>query len=425
MQLSVTRKAKKLVIILVLTAIALMLLPVGVGAVGLGVNPPQIDLKNALRGTTYEEEILVFNPDETENTYGLDATEDIASWVSYSLPDNPTVPINGITVPAKSNRQVIANITIPEDTPNGMYSAMLLVIALPPGMEPQEGQVGVGMQIPVQLNIDVTGTQLLEGKVNDISTQDAETGYPLTIKVAFVNTGNVTAVPLIETDITYKGEKVDSFSHNSTKVSSGKAQLIEADWDTTGKAPSDYSANVKVTLDGKLLAEKELPFKILPLGTLTRAGELKELSYDGNGYLGFIAKIQAVFVNKGEIETFAKFTGEVYKDGNLIQTISSEELLVKRSQEATLIAYFEPKEEGTFTIKGLVTYEGKQTDIKEINYNAKALHDITLPPKTTTEAPATAGNSKTWLYVIIGVVGAIVIAGVVVTLLRRKRLTKT
>jgi hypothetical protein len=420
MQLSVTRKAKRLVVLIVLTAIALMLVPGGVGAVGLGVSPPQIDIKNALRGTTYEEQITVFNPDETTNTYGLDTTEEIASWVSYSLPDNPKIPVHSVSIPAKSNRAVIANIAIPGDTPNGLYSAQLLVTVLPPGAEGEQTGVGVGMQIPITLNIDVTGTQLIAGKVNDISTQDAETGYPLTIKVAFVNTGNVTAAPLIETDITYKGEKVDSFSHNSTKVSSGNAQLIQADWDTTGKAPADYLAKTKVTLDGKILMEKELTFKILPLGTLTRAGELKELSYDGNGIRGYVVKVMAVFANKGQIETFAEFNGEVYFGGNLIEAISSEKLLVKQYQEATLVAYFNPAEPGTYTVKGHITYEGKQTDTKEITYKAEALHDITKPPETT-EAQTQAGNSKTWLYVAIGVVAVIVIAVVVVLLIRRRR----
>jgi hypothetical protein len=401
----------------IMAALILLVVSSPVAGLGLGVSPPQIVIHEALRGTTYEEIITVYNPDASANTYGLAASDNITGWVSYYRPDNTNTAIKSILVPAKSTQPVLVKFAIPAETPNGHYDGQLVVIATPEAQkETGESGVGVGMQIPVLVSIEVTGTQVISGKVNDIGAENVEVGYSLRIVVSFENTGNVAAAPLIQTTVLYNNENVAAFSSENTSVAVHRTQLLEVEWNTTGKAPARYLAKVVASLDGKVLAEKDLPFEILPLGTLSRSGEIKEVVIEGTAIVNFTSKVKATFMNIGQIDTMAEFTGEVYLNGNLVQAITSDELLVKRGKQEVLTAYFTPQQPGKYTIKVQVTYEGKKSDVKEVNLDVKALTDITLTPK-----PNPVAKSPILLYTVIGVVLVALIGVIVVLTMRRKK----
>jgi hypothetical protein len=400
---------------------------------GLGVTPPQLEITDALRGNTYEENIIVFNTDNVTHSYGLTTTDNLASWVSYYLPDDPDTAITSIEVAGRDengvgSKTVLVKIAIPADTPNDTYEGQLLITAV--AGEASESGVGVGMQVPVLVSIDVTGTQIISGKVTDILAEDVEVGYPLRVIVMFQNTGNVAEAPTIETTITYKGEDVANFISDSTKVAPGKAGNIEVEWDTTGNAPAEYAAKVVVSLNGEVLKQKAIVFNILPLGQLTRSGEITDVTIEGSTVVGITCKVQATFKNTGQIDTNVYFTGEAYLGDTFIQVITSDTLLVKRGQEGVLTAYYNPEQGGDITLKIQANYEGKLSEIKEIAVEVIILHDITLSPKPSEEAQtqasstalATQSQSSAPLY---GAVGAIVviIAGIfgVGTLRKRKQ----
>jgi hypothetical protein len=398
-------------------------------AVGVGVSPPFLDIDDALRGTTYEEYITVFNTDNSStNTYGLAAYEDISGWVSYYLPESPDTTITSIDIPARGTQRVLVKIAIPADIPNGAYNGMLSISAM--ATASGEGSVGVGLEAPVVVTIQVTGTQNISGKVNDILAYDVEVGYPLRLIVMFENTGNVAADPLIEATIDYKGTKVANFSSNGTKIAAGTTGNIEAEWDTTGNAPAEYTAEVTVSLDGKVLMQKDVPFNILPLGELTRSGELKDIIIDNAAIVGKPLKVQATFENTGQIDTNVYFTGEVYLEGNLIQVMTSDTLLVKHGQQEVLTAYFTPEQDGDLNIKVQATFEGKKSNIQEINITAIALKDIVSPPKssattateeqTTTQSSTSTSTSQIGLYAGVGAV-VVVLGGIVGVGTIRKR----
>jgi hypothetical protein len=402
---------------------SLLLLAVSnpVAGLGLGVSPEKIVIQDALRGYTYEEYIKAYNPDDAENTYGLAASDNITGWVSYYLPDKPDTAITSILIPPKSNQRLLVKFAIPAETPNGSYDGELLVIVKPEAqVETGEGGVGVGLQIPVLVSIEVTGTQFISGKVNDIKAEKIEVGYPLRIVVYFENTGNVAATPLIQTTVLYNNENIAAFSSDDTTVAVHRTQLVEVEWNTTGKAPAQYLAKVVASLDGKVLAEKDLPFEILPLGTLSRSGEIKDVVIDGTTIVNFTSKVIATFANTGQIDTMAEFTGEVYLDGNLVQTITSDKLLVKRGNQEALTAYFTPEKPGKYTIKVQVNYEGKKSDVKEVNLDITALKDITLTPKSNPDGSGGA-NSFNLLYPIGGGVAILIFAAVVLFAVKRSR----
>lgn len=195
----------------IIAALSLCIAAIPAAAMGLGVTPPFLTIDSALRGTTYEEYVTIFNPDTQVNTFGLTASDNISGWVSYYLPDSPDTAITSIDVPAQSNQRILVKIAIPADTPNGPYDGQLIITAMTkaPG-ESGESNVSVGMQVPVIVNITVTGTQVISGRVNDVLAYDVEVGYPLRLIVMYENTGNVAAAPLIEATITYKARAMIS-----------------------------------------------------------------------------------------------------------------------------------------------------------------------------------------------------------------------
>ncbi len=204
-----------------------------------------------------------------------------------------------------------------------------------------------------------------------IFTENIEPGYPLKITTRFENTGNVVVKPEIVVTILQDTNIIDSFSHETTSVKSGRTQPIIAEWMTTAaNIPSDYTVNVDVLLNGNIIKSDNLSFKILPVGTLTKSGNLTNIYIEGEPAVGNVVKIKAYFTNTGQIETRAKFSAEVYNNNELIDTISSDELTAPKNEETVLISYLKITEPGDYLIKGKVIYSGKETPVEEVSLKA-------------------------------------------------------
>ncbi|GAI80418.1 unnamed protein product, partial [marine sediment metagenome] len=184
-----------------------------------------------------------------------------------------------------------------------------------------------------------------------------EVNYPLQIKISFKNTGNVVAKPQIAVEISSNGAIVDSVSFEDTKIKPEKIEVIPVEWDTTGRQAGNYSAHVVVSLGGTNIGEKGLEFAILPLGTLSRSGMLTEISLQGEPKQASLVSILATFVNTGQIDTRAKFTGEVYCNGDLIDVIESGEILIAVGESGVLKSYLRLENSGNYQINGYINFD--------------------------------------------------------------------
>ena len=347
---------------------------------GIGVAPSTLEINDAMRGVELERTLKVFNPSDGANGYTFDVSGEAGSWISFYEEGDPLTLIKNVTIPGKGSALIRVRFNIPENASNRKYEARIFVATA--AAEEDEGVSGQAIKLgaPIAVTIVVTGTQILTGIVKSITTTDTEINYPLRIKVEFQNTGNVVARPEIEVKITKNGTMIDRFTHRETWVKVNIKDIIPAEWDTSGKESGDYEANISVSLGGKVLVTKELPFKLLPVGTLSREGDLTCISCEGKPLVGKTLKILAPFANTGEIDTKAKFVGEVYIDGDLVDTVNSEELLVPMKETGTLIAYLKIEQDGSYTIKGHAIYEGKTTETKELSFVVEA--ESTPTPKS-------------------------------------------
>lgn len=355
----------KIVTIVAVLLLALLLFPQSASAIGVAIGPAEIEIADALRGSEYIRDLSVFNPEDEAARYVIGVEGEGAGWVSLLELDDSTVSIDSISVPGKGKEQFLVKIKVPPDAANGTHTATIYAETVPVGSS-ENGSISTTLRAPVSLTIKVTGTQVLAGEVGDISASDIEVNYPLRIKAEFTNTGNVLARPRIYVSITQGDVFVDSFAASDTEVAVDGRQIIPLEWKTDGKAVGKYLAAVAVSLEGKVLASQDIPFEILPAGTLTRNGMIDSLTLKGEPRLGGMTKVVAGFSNTGQIDTKAKFVGEVYLDGALVSTLESEEVLTPVGETGALECYLTPETPGEYKITGHINYEGRTTEDKEL-----------------------------------------------------------
>jgi hypothetical protein len=92
------------------------------------------------------------------------------------------------------------------------------------------------------------------------------------------------------------------------------------------------------------------------------------MSYEGTLAVDKTIKIITEFWNAGRTEVPAKFIGEVYKDGALVDHIESEQLSVPQWEKRSLISYFKIKEVGKYTVEGYVLFKDKKTDVASLEF---------------------------------------------------------
>lgn len=336
-----------------------------VNATGLSVLPASIKASNLVRGQQFNITIIIYNPNDYEETFSINASDEIKSWVSFYSTENLNEQINKIVIPTQSSGNVIANFKIPKDVANGNYLSKIYIQSAP--TETSGGNTSsISIRVPIEVSLDVAGSQISAGRVIDIRTADTEINRFLRIEVEFQNAGEVIDKPRIEVVIKKNGTEISNFVHDKTSVNVGNKSTIDVLWVTTSQTVGDYVANVKVFLGSKLLSEKNLNFKILERGTLTASGKVVNVTSNKTINSGSISKIVVGFLNTGEIDFIAKISGEVYLNNNIVDTLESDETLIKTGKTETLTAYFKPTKDGLYLIKSNVVYEGKKEPINDM-----------------------------------------------------------
>lgn len=367
----VARSVMKSAVLAVIFLLVLILLPTPMAAGGgIGIAPASLERADALRGNEYQWVVQVLNTTGGQLELSLGASGKTSQWVSFYDKDTPTTVIESITAPSGVATPFLVKITVPDDAANGTYTGSIYAETGTIGGE--GGGQGIKLRASAIMTISVTGTEVLRGEVQRVNVSYAEVGLPVNIEVIFVNTGNVVATPTISVTIKKDDEVLDEFSHTETAVGVDSRETIEMEWDTTGCEVGeygDYTALVEVSLGGETITSKEVPFAILPPGS-SQAGEgkLLGLEYEGQPATGATLKIQATFENSGSDETQAKLVAEVYRDGNFIEALQSEEYTIAAGEQESLATYFKPDQSGDYDIKGYINYDGKKTEVREVSF---------------------------------------------------------
>jgi hypothetical protein len=429
----VTGQRSRMIALLLVTLSFSLLMGLPVGAVaqdgGIGIFPVRVEITDALRGGTYLRTVTVVNRETVDFNLKFITQGEAAGWVTVHDEDDPDKVLQEVIAPAGVDTRFLLQIQVPDDASNGEHRGIVLFDGTPLETEGDDSGMGVSIGIGAEIVISVGGNQNLSGSVLGLSVDEAEAGRPpVRLRVQFQNAGNVEATPTINWQITDSaGTIMGDVSYSEAVVGPGLIEEIISEWDSTDVPEGAYTAFVSVLLNGEPIFQQEVPFGLLPVGTLTRSGTLESVSLEGEPVPGSVAKVLAAFTNSGKIDSLAVFAGEVYRDGQLIQTIESRERLVIVGELALLEAFFDVPEAGDYRVSGKVNYEGKETEVREVSFTVTAVagsadssSQSNAPAGATVQEPAAAGEQSPWIWITAGILAAIVAGGIAFAIGRRR-----
>ncbi len=405
----------------VLAVLGFNLVYVGSAAAqGIGVFPTKIDIPDTLRGGEYFRNLGLINGTDGDRIFHFEISGPIAPWVTITDPNDRTKAVDSITVPPGANGAVFVKLTVPDSVPNGTYGAEVTItseLLAAPVVSGTAASSAVAVGSIVAVDAVVSGTQRIGANVVDISVFDVEVGIPLRMKARIANSGNVRITPEVELSIipqggTAAGTTIDRKLFAQDPAPPDEVTDVDMVWDTTNALPGDYVGRVHVQFADLDLGSEDLPFKVLQRGALARSGVLESIALAGGAPRpGALARVQATFRNTGVVESRAIFVGDFYRDGTLVDHVTTPERLVLQGQPDIMEVFLQVPQPGRYTLRGKVNYEGRETEEKELTF----------------EVAEPGAGPPPWLWAVGGTLGALLVIGIgaaAVVLTNRRRVAR-
>ncbi len=336
-------------------------------AQSVGFFPSTIELNDALRGQDYQTRTTLVNQASESRIFTLKASGDTAGWTAFALPESPDEAVDQVTVPAQSEVEILVTVTVPQSAPNGDISGKNTFDGYTEDSFANREGLVTGFEQPVR--VKVTGDQMIDLRVGDVTARDVEVGRPLTITAQLTNQGNVDTAPQLSVDIfRLPGDStdapLDTISADLDAVPPGQSRTGSAEWDTTGRAEGRYRADYAVTLDGDRLGLGSFEFELQPPGSILPEGAIVSVDLVKPLTPGTVNRADVTFENTGDVEVRAQFTGHLYKDAAALSEAATPDYLnVAPGERVVLSAYFDlPKGNAVYELRGRAYFEGAETE---------------------------------------------------------------
>lgn len=388
------------------------LLPGAAVAQGIGISPVEIQMKDALRGGTLVNSITVTNSLPNDAQFDIRVSSgDFAPWVSFTLADDPArTPSTTFTVKAGGRVTIIVNVAVPASAGNGIYQGQIEISQTATPTDVKAGGSAVGIGGLVNMSITVGGVERRAAVLADAYVDGAEVGLDQRFNAKIKNTGNVTVKGQLDVKISRGTTTVAQLTSAGGlfPVLPSQDGLVYVDWKTADQLPGNYRAEFTVTdvaaTPPKAIGTQTVDFRLDPRGTITRSGALNELKLLNTPEPNGVAQIGAVFFNAGKIDTKVVFEGELYRNGKLVKPVTGLERVVKQATTATVQTNIELGDQGEYTVKGKINFEGNETETKELTFRVGS---------------ESSGGSKIVLFAALG--GALVVLALIWVWLSRRR----
>ncbi len=361
----------------------IMLMLVGAApakADGIGVYPAEITFSDTLRGGEYFSSIGVINHGAQSRTFTLEATGDIASWISFVDPADRTKNIDHMTTSAGADGHADVRLTVPDSAQNGLYTGEVRTVAVVDGGKIDGSGSTLSLGASIEVKAVVSGKQRVAGKFLELAANDIEVGYPLRVTSKVQNDGNVRVLPQVHVEISTSAKVIGTIDTNDVAVPPNEYRDIESQWDTNIAGPGDYLITTTVSFPGVQLGQRTRQVRIVPRGSLTRQGSFESLRLANEVVPGSVARVVASYRNTGQVDALAVFSGEVYRDGKLIKSVTSLQKLVRRDEVQQLEALIELPVAGTYKVQGKVNFEGQDSDVRELTFTVGSSETTNMAP---------------------------------------------
>ena len=418
-----------------IAAAALALTQVSTGsAESIGVFPTSIDFESLARGTEVFRQVGVLHDSEQTRQFKFEAQGELAPWISFVDLDDRTTPMDILEVPVSGERSrgaVALRLTIPEDAPNGFYEGTVRVSSISLGTT-EVGASSVSVAANISLFADISGVQTVGGTLLDASARSVESGFPLRIDFRMRNTGNVQIKPVIHYEVFSGEESLLTGEHSEETIAPADIITITPEIDVSELRVGDYTIATTVDYEGFELGSETLAFSILERGTLTRQGTLRSLAVVNNPIAGEVARVVISFQNTGQIEANAIFQGQLFRNGQLVDVVTSLPQLVLAGAMGEIEVFIPVGEDGEYEIQGKVNFDGKESEPVQLLFNVPITRqDNTIEVNSDTTgaadaarndvlAPSEDGSNSMVMIIAIAAVAAVAVAGVAFVAIRRR-----
>lgn len=230
-----------------------------VNAQGLGISPANLELR-LLRGNEAHASFTIFNPSNSVIEYLVDNKE-FPSWFEF-IPDRGSIK-------PKSREEVKVVVRPDELAANGVYDSLVLV-----GLNNENSDKGVSLNLgtAIKTKVIITGKQIINLAVKDISVEDGEQGSAVLFRFDLQNNGNVKVLPNALIKIKRNNVVIESFEKELEEVMPGNSNSHILEWNVENRDVGEYSALTSINLKEEVIVQKMLDFKILPYGELGSNG---------------------------------------------------------------------------------------------------------------------------------------------------------
>lgn len=339
-------------------------------ASAMGLSPGEATVTNVLRGGYSERSFRVYNTDSVPVQMKVEFRGPAKDWINVTP---------GMTFEVGANKvaSITLNIQPPSDTPNGLYESVMTVTGTPAASAGGGTVSRIATGVQARVAIEVVDKEVLSLAILETRVESIEYRQPLVISVRAKNMGNVRARPKVSVAIIdASGKEVKTAEDNGNEIQPTQTKEFKVVIPTQDLETGRYTAKVSITMGGTSIAENQLDFEILEKGALRRQGELVGIEGPSWIKVGETAKVKAKFKNSGGVASDAKFTAEIYLDGNLVDTATSEELEVAPGETATLELFFKPDRPGRYALKGSVIYSKRRTTELEYIINVQPVNAL-------------------------------------------------
>jgi hypothetical protein len=387
--------------------------PASAQAGGIRAIPSAIDVEDGLAGSVTFRPLRLANGIDPAQPFQLAVDGDIASWISFADAADRETPITeafddggGVTVLVRTE--------IPEEAPVGINEGLLTaVLQNPEAGDEESGPVGVGLAIPIRVN--VTGELILAGELLSMNVETTEIGLPARGSVVVRNTGNTTVVPDVTLEIFQGTTSIYRTSSTGSALFPDETDTFEAVWDTTNAAEGDYRATMSVSFESLDLGSREATFKLVESGSLLRQVVFSSMDLVNEPIAGGLARFEVVASNPGQAEIRTVFTGELVRNGEVVEQIRSLDYVVRANDVAVIPIVAEVPENGDYTFSGYLTSESSETETQQVTFTVGAAAEAAGAVPEDSDS----GSILPWL--IAGLLGLLVVALLVALISRRAR----
>jgi hypothetical protein len=346
------------------------------GNSSVGVYPTTVNFDQALRGGQFLDTIGVINGTPQGQYFDFGLKGPAAPWLKVVSSSNHSDQLTRLWAPSgAAPTTAVLELQVPTNLANGAYKGQVTVAMAPPTA--RRGQTSVGLAASIDVEVEVTGTQVVAGALENtfMSYPKIEVGEPLRVFAVIKNSGNVTELPKFGLEVIKSEGRSPQYTWQGTTGSAmlpGQTLTYQLIWpgsSTYTQTYGDYKARLSASFTDTSLGSVTLPFQLVPYGSLHRGGKLLSLQLVNHPKIGDAAEVQASVLSTGEVQQETYFVGQFYRNGQVVQGVKSPvPVLLLPGQSGVITMTFPMPKDGLYELTGLASFDGAKSGIKTLSF---------------------------------------------------------